>query len=50
MHPVSLKKVSPIVTSQYHISRGNIRRLEEGERALILASLSERVGAYNTNN
>ena len=43
MHPVSLKKVSPLMTSQYHI-----RRLEEGERALILDSLFERVGAYNT--
>ena len=45
MHPVSLKKVSPLMTSQYHI-----RRLEEGERALILDSLFERVGAYNTYN
>ena len=45
MHPVSLKKVSPLVTSQYYK-----RKLKERERALILASLSERVGAYNTNN
>ena len=44
MYSVSLKKVSPLVTCLPLKPE-----LDEGERALILASLSERVVAYKTN-